>query len=196
MTSLAWYPFAMSEGASGAIFGLYGALLALFLSRRQTVPAETWARRPKVMAALVGCSLLYGLFGREINVAADTYDDLKEYGKAITDHTEAIRLDPNNPVGIALGPAPMTCSETALRPNRIESKRWRQRMRCLLIDPFVWAGKGLSVDLSFPKVQLCPGFCRCRCWALPSEQAGQRRSQRIGACHSFKRHNFGEHPAQ
>jgi tetratricopeptide (TPR) repeat protein len=97
MTSLAWYPFAMSEGASGAIFGLYGALLALFLSRRQTVPAETWARRPKVMAALVGCSLLYGLFGREINVAADTYDDLKEYGKAITAHTEAIRLDPNNP---------------------------------------------------------------------------------------------------
>jgi membrane associated rhomboid family serine protease/Flp pilus assembly protein TadD len=70
MTSLAWHPFAMSEGASGAILGLYGALLAVFLYRRQTVPAETWARRPKVMAALVGCSLLYGLFSREVNVAA------------------------------------------------------------------------------------------------------------------------------
>jgi hypothetical protein len=31
----------------------------------------------------------------------------------------------------------MTCSETALRQNRIESKRWRQGMRCLLIDPFL-----------------------------------------------------------
>ena len=70
MTSLAWHPFAMSEGASGAIFGLYGALWAVFVCRRQTVPAETWARRPKVMTALVGCGLLYGLFCREINVAA------------------------------------------------------------------------------------------------------------------------------
>jgi membrane associated rhomboid family serine protease len=66
--SLACYPFLACAGASGAIFGLYGALVAVFLRCRQAVPAETWARLSIVMAAFVGVSLLYGLFSPEVDV--------------------------------------------------------------------------------------------------------------------------------
>jgi tetratricopeptide (TPR) repeat protein/membrane associated rhomboid family serine protease len=64
--TLVWHPFAVSAGASGAILGLYGALLAVFLRCRKAVPAETWARLSKGMAAFVGCGLFYGFFRPEI----------------------------------------------------------------------------------------------------------------------------------
>jgi tetratricopeptide (TPR) repeat protein/membrane associated rhomboid family serine protease len=60
--ALAWHPFAVNAGASGAIFGLYGAMLAVLLRCRQAVPAETWARLSKGMVACAGCSLFYELF--------------------------------------------------------------------------------------------------------------------------------------
>jgi ribose transport system substrate-binding protein len=64
--ALAWHPFAVGAGASGAILGLYGALLAVFLRCRKAVPAETWGRLSKGMTAFVGCSLFYGFFRPEI----------------------------------------------------------------------------------------------------------------------------------
>jgi Rhomboid family len=51
--ALAWHPFAVGAGASGAILGLYGALLAVFLRCRKAVPAETWGRLSKGMTAFV-----------------------------------------------------------------------------------------------------------------------------------------------
>ena len=66
--SLAWHPFAGSAGASAAILGLYGALVAVFLGCRQAVPAETWVRQSKVMATFLGFSLLYWLFTPEVDV--------------------------------------------------------------------------------------------------------------------------------
>jgi hypothetical protein len=62
--------FAVSAGASGAIFGLYGALVAVLLRCRQAVQASTWARLSKGMAAYMAFSLLYELFRPEVAVVA------------------------------------------------------------------------------------------------------------------------------
>jgi len=66
--SLALYPFVACAGASAAILGLYGALVAVFLLCRQAVPAERWARLSKVIAAFVGVGLLNGLFSPEVDI--------------------------------------------------------------------------------------------------------------------------------
>jgi rhomboid protease GluP len=68
---LVWHSFfAVSAGASGAICGLYGALVAVLLRCRQAVQAATWARLSKGMAAYIGCSLLYELFRPALGVVA------------------------------------------------------------------------------------------------------------------------------
>jgi rhomboid protease GluP len=66
--SLAWHPFAASAGASAAILGLYGALVAVSLRCRQAVQAEKWVRQSVVMAAFLGFSVLYWLFNAEVDV--------------------------------------------------------------------------------------------------------------------------------
>ena len=40
LTSVTWQPFIVSVGASGAVFGVYGALLGFLLRERRTIPAE------------------------------------------------------------------------------------------------------------------------------------------------------------
>jgi len=70
LASLAWRPFTVSAGASGAIFGLYGGLLGLLLLRRQIIPQEVL--RPLLRGALVflGYNLIYGLARAEVDLAA------------------------------------------------------------------------------------------------------------------------------
>ena len=68
--SLAWHPFVVSAGASGAIFGLYGALLAFLLLHRGTVPRETLSALLKGAAVFVGYNLIYGLAQPEVDLAA------------------------------------------------------------------------------------------------------------------------------
>lgn len=58
ITSAWWYPDTVSVGASGAIMGLYGALLALILTRRSTVRTD---RRLLVsMGVFVVFNILFG----------------------------------------------------------------------------------------------------------------------------------------
>ena len=45
--SLAWHPSIVSAGASGAIFGLYGALLGFLVRHRGSIPAESLRRCAK-----------------------------------------------------------------------------------------------------------------------------------------------------
>ena len=57
--SLAWHPSVVSAGASGAIFGLYGALLGFLVSHRGTIPAESLASLRKGAFTFIGYNLLY-----------------------------------------------------------------------------------------------------------------------------------------
>lgn len=59
--SLAWHPSVVSAGASGAIFGLYGALLGFLLRHRGSIPAESLASLRKGALTFIGYNLLFGL---------------------------------------------------------------------------------------------------------------------------------------
>ena len=59
--SLAWHPSVVSAGASGAIFGLYGALLGFLVRHRGSIPAESLASLRKGALTFIGYNLLYGL---------------------------------------------------------------------------------------------------------------------------------------
>lgn len=59
--SLAWHPSIVSAGASGAIFGLYGALLGYLVRHRGSIPAESLASLRKGALTFIGYNLLYGL---------------------------------------------------------------------------------------------------------------------------------------
>lgn len=59
--SLAWHPSVVSAGASGAIFGLYGALLGYLVRHRGSIPAESLASQRKGALTFIAYNLIYGL---------------------------------------------------------------------------------------------------------------------------------------
>jgi rhomboid protease GluP len=70
VASVVWNPFVVSAGASGAIFGLYGGLLAFLVRHRDTAsPASLAALRTNTLAFL-GYNLLYGFVQEGIDMAA------------------------------------------------------------------------------------------------------------------------------
>jgi rhomboid protease GluP len=70
VASVAWNPFVVSAGASGAIFGLYGGLLA-FLVRHRDAPRQAFltALRSNTLA-FVGYNLVFGFIVQGIDMAA------------------------------------------------------------------------------------------------------------------------------
>jgi len=69
VTSLWWHPMLVSAGASGAIFGVLGALGALLLGHQGTVPAEALSHLWKGGLAFLGYNLVYGLFNERVDMA-------------------------------------------------------------------------------------------------------------------------------
>ena len=70
VASVAWNPFVVSAGASGAIFGLYGGLLAFLLRHRDTTSYASLAALRTNTLAFVGYNLLYGVVQEGIDMAA------------------------------------------------------------------------------------------------------------------------------
>ena len=68
--SVAYNPFGVSVGASGAIFGLYGALLGFILLRRDTIPAVILGRLKQAGIVFLGYNLVYGFVNEGTDVAA------------------------------------------------------------------------------------------------------------------------------
>jgi rhomboid protease GluP len=69
VASVAWNPFVVSAGASGAIFGLYGGLLAFLVRHRALQHASLAALRTNTLAFL-GYNLVYGFIQQGIDMAA------------------------------------------------------------------------------------------------------------------------------
>jgi rhomboid protease GluP len=70
IASLAWNPTVVSAGASGAVFGVAGALLGLIAFRRDTVPAAVLKQLRNSMVAFVLYNVFYGMTATGIDMAA------------------------------------------------------------------------------------------------------------------------------
>ena len=68
--SLAWNPYVVSAGASGAIFGVYGALLGFLSIRRDSIPSEVLGPIMKSALVFLGYNLVYGLIVSGTDLAA------------------------------------------------------------------------------------------------------------------------------
>lgn len=68
--SLAWDPDVVSAGASGAIFGLYGALLGFLLRDRHSIAKDVQRQTAKSALIFLGYNLLFGMAHRGVDVAA------------------------------------------------------------------------------------------------------------------------------
>ena len=70
LASVCMHPMSVAVGASGAIFGLYGALGALLLRHRHAVPRLVLLRYRGVTISFVAINVLFGFSDPQIDVAA------------------------------------------------------------------------------------------------------------------------------
>ncbi len=70
LASFYWNPLLLSAGASGAIFGVYGALLACLFQNPGVFPRSILTRLTRSTALFVGYNILYGLRATGINLVA------------------------------------------------------------------------------------------------------------------------------
>jgi rhomboid protease GluP len=68
--SLIWNPAVNSAGASGAIFGVYGAMLAFFLRKHSALPASVISQQRWSGVAFIGFNLMNGFSHAGIDNAA------------------------------------------------------------------------------------------------------------------------------
>lgn len=70
LASLFWNPLLVSAGASGAIFGVYGALLGLLLLNRGSIPAQALVQLRNSGLGFLFYNLVFGLMQPNIDSAA------------------------------------------------------------------------------------------------------------------------------
>jgi rhomboid protease GluP len=70
LASLYWNPLLVSAGASGAVFGVYGALLGLLLRQRGTIPQQVFDQLKWFAIVFVCYNALYGVGQSNIDMAA------------------------------------------------------------------------------------------------------------------------------
>jgi rhomboid protease GluP len=68
IVSLAWNPTSISAGASGAVFGVAGALLGFLALRRDSVPASVLSHLRSSMVTFIGFNVLFGFLARGMNI--------------------------------------------------------------------------------------------------------------------------------
>ncbi|HEY6464052.1 MAG TPA: rhomboid family intramembrane serine protease [Polyangiaceae bacterium] len=70
LASLAFHPLAVSAGASGAVFGMFGAFTAIMVVRRNRIDPRAWKRTMQSLSLFFGINLVFGLSQREIDMSA------------------------------------------------------------------------------------------------------------------------------
>lgn len=70
LVSVFVHPFSVGAGASGAIFGVYGAFLGFLLTRRSVIPKQAMAQMVKSAAVFLGINLVYGLARTSTDLSA------------------------------------------------------------------------------------------------------------------------------
>ncbi|HEY3816400.1 MAG TPA: rhomboid family intramembrane serine protease [Polyangiaceae bacterium] len=70
LASVAFHPMAVSAGASGAVFGMFGAFAGVMVHRRDRIQPEAWRRTMGSLGMFFGINLVFGLSQREIDLSA------------------------------------------------------------------------------------------------------------------------------
>ena len=70
VTSIAWHPYTVSVGASGALFGIFGVWVAYLLRYRDTIPPSVRHTLQRRAAILIALNLVLGLLIKNIAMAA------------------------------------------------------------------------------------------------------------------------------
>jgi rhomboid protease GluP len=70
VASVSWNPLVNSAGASGAIFGVFGALLVFVVNKKAGVPASIMSRHRSSMLGFIAYNLFYGFLHTGIDNAA------------------------------------------------------------------------------------------------------------------------------
>ncbi|MDX2035375.1 MAG: rhomboid family intramembrane serine protease [Isosphaeraceae bacterium] len=70
VVSVSIHPLLVSAGASGAIFGVFGAVLGLLTARKSEVPSHLFQRKLKEMGTFLAMNLVIGLSMPQIDLAA------------------------------------------------------------------------------------------------------------------------------
>jgi rhomboid protease GluP len=70
LASVAVHPMVASAGASGAVFGVYGALAGFLVRQRGAIPREVLQRLQRVAVTFVGYNLIFGFAVKGIDNAA------------------------------------------------------------------------------------------------------------------------------
>ena len=70
LASLTWSPLVVGVGATGAIFGVYGALLAFILLHRGVLPAAYLTQQRNSIVGFIGYNVVFGLSQKNTDMAA------------------------------------------------------------------------------------------------------------------------------
>jgi rhomboid protease GluP len=70
LASLATHPLAVSAGASGAVFGMFGAFTAVMVARRKQLDPEQWRRTMRSLGTFFAINLVFGLSQSGIDLSA------------------------------------------------------------------------------------------------------------------------------
>jgi rhomboid protease GluP len=70
LASLLWHPLLVSAGASGAVFGVYGAIVALLMRQGGSIPRRALQQVRNGSIVLIGINLFYGFTQPNIDFAA------------------------------------------------------------------------------------------------------------------------------
>jgi rhomboid protease GluP len=70
LASVATHPHAVSAGASGAVFGMFGAFTAVMVVRRSQIDPGAWQRTMRSLGAFFAINLMFGLTQRSIDLSA------------------------------------------------------------------------------------------------------------------------------
>jgi rhomboid protease GluP len=100
--SLLFHPFGVCAGASGAIFGVVGGLLAFLVARRGDFPAGLLKRMRSSTLAFVGSNIIFGMMFPMIDMAG-------HLGGLVSGFI----------VGLCLCPRPMARPDTVGRLRRL-----------------------------------------------------------------------------
>jgi rhomboid protease GluP len=95
LASLVVHPQTVSAGASGAVFGVYGALAAFLVRERGAIPAPVLSKLRGVALSFIAYNILYGLNSPQIDNAAHIGGLL---GGAMAGALLARPLGPSRPV--------------------------------------------------------------------------------------------------